>query len=312
MPTVSSVPTSHVNPRTLTGRPRIAVRHFAGSRAFHEGLDTPVRVVHITDQHVGHATPRAVQQMAIDLANALDPDLVLLTGDYIGYGLGYLPEVEALLGQLRAPKFGVLGNHDHWAGASAVRAALRRAGVDVLTNATTVVEVADQRLQIVGLDDSYTGNADIRRAVRGLDPLLPTIGLSHIPEDADALWAAGVSLVLSGHTHSGMVSLGGVHRLTMGALRGQRYIHGLYGCRAGVRAPGAVYVNAGIGASRFDLRLGDRARREIAVFELGEQPGAFAEHHAEQRPSGRLRAEARRRFGAEARRERRALARQVA
>jgi hypothetical protein len=92
----------------------------------------------------------------------------------------------------------------------------------------------------------------------------------------------------------------------LGALKGHRYLHGLYGCRSGERAPGALYVNAGIGASRFDLRLGDRARREVAAFELGQLPGAFPEHHAEQRPSGRLRAAARERFGAEARRARRA------
>jgi len=283
-------------------RRRIEVRRFAGTRAFHEHLARPIRVVHITDQHVGRATPHAVQQLAIDRANALRPDLVLLTGDYIGYGLAYLDDVEELLGQIEAPKLGVLGNHDHWAGAAEVRATLRRAAVEVLANETTVLEVAGQALQVVGLDDSYTGNADIHRTVRGIDPKLPAIGLSHIPEDADALWAAGVSLVLSGHTHSGQVTVGGVNRLWMGSLGGQRYIHGLYGCRHGVRSPGALYVNAGIGASRFDLRLGERARREVAVFELGEAPGAFAEHHVEQRPVGRLRAAARRRLGADVRR----------
>lgn len=304
MPTDAPVPERSPTARRRAPiiRRRIEVRRFAGTRAFHEHLARPVRVVHITDQHVGRATPHAVQQLAIDRANALRPDLVLLTGDYVGYGLAYLGDVEELLGQLRAPTVGVLGNHDHWAGASAVRAALRRAGVEVLSNATTVVEVAGQAVQVVGLDDSYTGNADVRRAVRGIDPRLPSVGLSHIPEDADALWAAGVSLVLSGHTHSGQVTVGGVNRLWMGSLGGQRYIHGLYGCRRGVRAPGALYVNAGIGASRFDLRLGERARREVAVFELGEAPGAFAEHHDEQPPAGRLRAAARRRLGTDVRR----------
>lgn len=275
-------------------RHRIVVRRFAGTRSHHEAIETPIRIAHLTDQHVGRATARAVQQLAIERVNAQHPDLVMLTGDYVGYGLDYVDEVEELLRQLQAPAIGVLGNHDHWAGADHLRRALRRAGIAVLDNASTVVQVRGQALQVVGLDDGYTGHADVRRAVRGIDPRLPTIGLSHLPEEADALWDAGVSLVLAGHTHSGQVTLGGVNRLTMGAFGSHRYIHGLYGCRHGLRAPGAVYVSAGIGASRIDLRLGERGRREIAVFELGERPGAFPEHHAEQRPSGRMRAAARR------------------
>lgn len=294
----SPVQERHIAQNALPPRRRIAIRRFAGTLSLHDAIERPIRVAHLTDQHVGRATPRAVQRLAIDLINALQPDLVLLTGDYVGYGLGYLDEVEALLAQLRAPAIGVLGNHDHWAGAPIIRRALERAGVAVLDNASTTVTVLGQRLQLVGLDDGYTGHADVRRAVRGLDPRLPTVGLSHLPEEADALWDAGVSLVLAGHTHSGQVTLGGVHRLTMGALGAHRYIHGLYGCRAGVRAPGALYVSAGIGASRVDLRLGDRGRREIAVFELGARPGAFPEHHGEQRPSGRLRAAARRHIAA--------------
>ena len=48
------------------------------------------------------------------------------------------------------------------------------------------------------------------------------------------------------------------------------------------RRYGAVYVSAGIGAAVFPFRVGERARREIAVFELGAAPGSFAEPHAEQ------------------------------
>jgi choline dehydrogenase-like flavoprotein len=59
-------------------------------------------------------------------------------------------------------------------------------------------------------------------------------------------------------------------------------VHGLYGSRGVDDPQGAVYVGAGVGAAVVPLRLGERAKREVAFFELGEQPGAFDEHHREQ------------------------------
>jgi len=263
-------------------RHRITVRRYAGTRAIAERLGRPIRVVHVTDQHVGRTTPERVQVAAVAAANAQSPDLVVLTGDYVCHSLRYLDQVESLAASFSAPVYAVLGNHDHWSGAAEVRRALERAGVTVLCNAWSEAEVGGERLQVVGIDDAYTGHADHRLALRGLRSDRASIGLSHIAEEAEHLWEGGVSLVFSGHTHSGQIALGGLHNLTIGALGGRRYAHGLYGCRLGVAAPGAVYVSAGIGAAVVGIRLGERARREIASFELGRLPGAFDEHHAEQ------------------------------
>ena len=89
----------------------------------------------------------------------------------------------------------------------------------------------------------------------------------------------GVSLVLSGHTHAGQITYARLHELTVGRIAGHKYIHGLYGDR---KRQGAVYVGAGVGASIMPIRLGDRGRRELTLFELGAKPGSFAEHHTEQ------------------------------
>ena len=78
------------------------------------------------------------------------------------------------------------------------------------------------------------------------------------------------------------VTLARLGELAIGKLVGHRYVHGLYGCRRGQRAAGAVYVGAGIGAAVMPLRVGERARREIAIFELGVAPGTIDEHHTEQ------------------------------
>ncbi len=243
-----------------------------------------LRVAHLSDQHVGLVTSMNVQMEAVRLVNAAKPDLVIITGDFISHSLAYTAELSEITRSFEAPVFGVLGNHDHWAGAGKVRRVLEAAGMCVLQNAHTCFEAKGERLQIVGLDDAYTGHADRQKTLKGLDQNLPTIGLSHIPEEADGLWAGGVSMVFAGHTHGGQVSLGRFPEISVGRIGGHKYIHGLYGSRELGKPHGAVYVNAGVGAAVMPLRLGDRGRREIAFFELGRAPGSQEEDHAEQTP----------------------------
>ncbi len=239
-------------------------------------------MAHLTDLHVGRVTPMAVQYDAVSMTNAGKPDIVVISGDFVCHSQVYLDDLTNVIGKIDAPVFAVLGNHDHWAGAQSVRQALQRGGAEVLDNANTTVEIGHQRLQIVGLDDAYTGHADRRAALKGLRSELPVIGLSHIGEEADGLWEAGVPLVFSGHTHAGQITVARLHELSVGRLAGHKYIHGLYGSRGAQDPKGAVYVGAGVGAAVVPLRLGERAKREVAFFELGTQPGAFDEHHQEQ------------------------------
>lgn len=260
-----------------------AVRSFAGPSGYVDRMD-PIRVAHLTDQHVGRVTAMKVQQRAVDLVNQGHPDVVVLTGDFVCHSLEYLDALTEVVSRLEVPTFAVLGNHDHWSGGEEVRRALRRGGVEVLDNAHTTVTVRGQALQVLGLDDAYTGHADRERAAKGLRRDRPTIALSHIAEEADGLWAAGVPLVLSGHTHAGQVTLAGLNELMIGKVAGHRYVHGLYGRRDAATPLGAVYVGAGVGAGVFPVRIGERSRREVTFFELGMHSHAVDEHHGEQEP----------------------------
>lgn len=263
------------------GARRFRIRRFAGPECFLEHLEG-LRVAHLTDMHVGRVTPMEVQYDAVSMTNAGKPDLVVISGDFVCHSQVYLDDLTDVISKIDAPVFTVLGNHDYWAGAEPVRKALKRGGAEVLDNANTTFEVGHQRLQILGLDDAYTGHADRQRALKGLRSDLPVIGLSHIGEEADALWEAGVPLVFSGHTHAGQITVARLHELSVGKLAGHKYVHGLYGSRGAADPKGAVYVGAGVGAALVPLRLGERAKREVAFFDLGEQPGAFDEHHGEQ------------------------------
>lgn len=263
----------------------VVLRHYTGCLSHAQRLDTPLRIAHVTDQHIGRVTPMGVQKAVVEFTNEQTPDLVAITGDFICHTLNYLGALEEIVSGFDAPVFCVLGNHDHLAGAPEVRRSLRKAGAEILDNANTTITLKNQTLQVVGIDDAYTGHADVEQAVRGLNPNLPTLGLSHIAEMADELWPHNVPLVLSGHTHAGQLTLARMHELILGKLSGYKYVHGLYGTRFDNEPPhGAVYVSAGIGASVMPLRLGDRGKREVAFFDLGLSPGSTDEHHSEQAP----------------------------
>jgi predicted MPP superfamily phosphohydrolase len=260
---------------------RIELRRFAGP-AVYARMMAPVRVAHVTDLHVGRMTPFAIQREAQALVNAQKPDLILITGDFVCHGQRYLDQLTYLMEGFAAPVVAVLGNHDYWVGADEVSLALKRAGVEVLRNQTTTVTVRGQPLQLVGLDDAYTGHARRDKAVAGLRRDVPSLALSHIAEEADQLWHYGIPLVLSGHTHGGQITLARLHEITLGRIAGHKYVHGLYGSRQANDNAGAVYVGAGIGAAVMPVRIGERGRREVTVFELGIAPGEFDEHHQEQ------------------------------
>lgn len=261
----------------------IEVRRFAGPSAY-VGKMHPIRVVHLTDIHVGRVTPMHVQETTVRLTNALKPDVVVITGDFVCHSQAYLGPLAELMSKITAPVYGVLGNHDHWSGAPEVRDALRKGGVELLDNTHTLTTLGGQKVQLLGLDDAYTGNADRAAALRGLRSDVPVLGLSHIAEEADGLWFHDVPFVLSGHTHAGQITVARLHELALGKLVGHKYVHGMYGSRSGATKTGAVYVGAGIGAAVVPLRIGERGRREIAVFELGVAAGTFDEHHGEQAP----------------------------
>jgi predicted MPP superfamily phosphohydrolase len=238
----------------------------------------------MTDLHVGRVTPFEIQCEAQSLVNAQKPDLVVVSGDFVCHSQLYLDQLTELMSGFVAPVIAVLGNHDYWAGADEVCMALRRAGVEILRNQNTTLTVRGQSLQIVGLDDAYTGHACRDKAVAGLRRDLPALALSHIAEEADFLWPHGIPLVLAGHTHGGQITLARLHEITLGKIGGHKYLHGLYGSRQGNDNGGAVYVGAGIGAAVMPLRFGERGKREVTIFELGVSPGDFSEHHEEQNP----------------------------
>jgi predicted MPP superfamily phosphohydrolase len=193
------------------------------------------------------------------MVNAMKPDLVALTGDYLCMSPRPLPSLTAALRELKVPAYAVLGNHDHWSDARKVRRALHDAGVEVLTNEHRMVKIHGGQLHLVGVDDSVTKHHNPKAAFHGVPEGATTVVLSHDPKSADFLHHWKPALILSGHTHGGQVFF---RKLTpfISEKIGIKYLSGFFDIHGTV-----LYVNRGLGAA---LPVRYRAPVEVACLTL--------------------------------------------
>ncbi|MHB1843500.1 MAG: metallophosphoesterase [Deltaproteobacteria bacterium] len=226
------------------------------------GLDPRLagaRIAHLSDIHVSALTrPRLLERAVARVAEA-GAELALLTGDYVCLSQRPLPGLSVALGRLCIPALATLGNHDHWAGADAVSAALSLARITVLRNEHRTIRLRGAPLHIVGIDDGSTRHADAQLAFEGVPEAGLCIALTHDPRQADDVAPRGASLILAGHTHGGQVNVPVVTRRIL-RRRGFDYVSGEYQI-----GPALLYVSRGLGAS-VPLRL--RAPSEIAILTL--------------------------------------------
>jgi predicted MPP superfamily phosphohydrolase len=179
-----------------------------------ENLEEEVRIMHLSDIHLGHFRGKAFLQKLVEMTNAADPEMVVITGDLFDGKVHLKQETLEPLQQLRVPVFFVEGNHDGYSGVEKIKELLRVAGVRVLENEVTEVE----GLQLIGLnhmpaDDGapsmHAGNpkSTIRREMTRieLDPKKPSVLLHHSPDGVEFAAARSVDLYLAGHTHAGQL-----------------------------------------------------------------------------------------------------------
>ena len=154
----------------------------------------------------------------------------------------------------------MLGNHDHQTDPALTRAALKRRGLNLIDNANTRLVRGGDELQLVGVGDYSWVDAKWDQAFAGIDRRRPTVLLSHQPSVLDRPETDGVSLILSGHTHGGQVSLPLVGA-PVGHINEFKYLRGRF-----TRGATQLYVTRGTGTIGLPVRFG--ARPEIAVLRL--------------------------------------------
>lgn len=212
-------------------------------------------VAHLSDIHHGLYTSLEYIHRCIEIANSLQPDLVMLTGDFTFAGRRYIEPCAEALGTLRARAgvYASLGNHDYYAGAGLVAKALRGAGINLLLDAKDRLDARGDKLWVVGVDDLYYGETDLAKLLRDIGRDEPRIVLGHEPDWIEEIAARGqhADLVLSGHTHGGQIRIPLLGAPQTPSGYGQRYTMGLVR-----RNAMQIYTTRGIGTvvlpSRFD------------------------------------------------------------
>jgi predicted MPP superfamily phosphohydrolase len=169
-------------------------------------------VVAISDLHLGTILGEAWLRARVDQVNAFKPDLIVVLGDIIeGYGpVGIHDGIQPTMRALTAPLgvWGVTGNHDRHGDVETAVQFLADAGIRMLRNESSEVLPG---LFIAGVDDRGYGpesgerSRRIAKALANRPADAAMLFLSHRPEDCEQAAAAGVGLMLAGHTHNGQI-----------------------------------------------------------------------------------------------------------
>lgn len=248
-------------------------------------------IVQLTDLHHSSIVTLDYLQACFRQVVDLQPDLVVMTGDYITRQEKYAQPVAQAICEIIVeagiPTYAVLGNHDHWnndwnndwnddldASVFPLRNRWRGDGVEVLNaltagkikvlmNESVPLQRGNDRLWLVGCDDFLAGDFDLERALASLPSTdEPRFLLMHNPQPIESIAHHGFDLVLSGHTHGGQISLPFVPPKV-----GNKYLAGLFYVGAS-----RLYVSRGLGVTGVPIRF--MTTPEIACFRLVRSSGA--------------------------------------
>jgi len=170
------------------------------------------KLVQLSDLHISKLFQQDWVQGVVERTNAIDADLIVVTGDFIDGSVQARRDDVAPLAQLQARHgvLGIPGNHEYYFDYAAWKARFEELGVRMLTNQHAVVQHGTAQLTVAGIADAvatlygYEG-PDLPKALAGAPADAPVVLLSHRPAGAARNAQAGVALQLSGHTHGGMV-----------------------------------------------------------------------------------------------------------
>ncbi len=227
-----------------------------------------LRMVFFSDVHYGALLKEDRVRSLVDRVNALQPDLILMGGDYgddSDEAVAFFRLMPAF--RARIAVLGALGNHDRTPPESNLKTlqdAMREAHVIPLVNDVWLLEKDGRKLAVAGIDDYYNGHPDIGKVQALARDADFTVFVPHTPDVIPETACRGEKpfwhLLLCGHTHGGQIALFG-HSLHATAETGDRYRSGWY------REGGSgILVSNGVGTTGFPVRLG--ARPQIHLITL--------------------------------------------
>lgn len=227
-----------------------------------------LKIAVLSDIHAGSAfIDDDKLRLIVQRTNQLQPDLIVILGDYIT-GNGRTshrvePEVFApILKDLHAPfgVYSVLGNHDWWYNGYKVRRELEANGIKVLDNEVLRIDVRGTPLWLAGLADLWTRQQQIEQTITQVPEGEPLIALTHNPDIFPQL-PQRVPLLLAGHTHGGQVRLPLIGSVVESSRFGERYERGHV-----FENGHHLFVTTGVGTSIVPVRFG--VPPEIVLLEI--------------------------------------------
>jgi uncharacterized protein len=217
-----------------------------------KGLVAPLVIAFASDLHAGPTTDPRMFEVLHTAIEREKPDVILLGGDYVSFNARDVDAFTNVLSrwQPRLGKFAVLGNHDLWTDDKYVSERLTEASARVLVNESATLAAPFDRVSICGIDDPWTGDADVAQAFANAQPI--KIFLTHSPDGLLLLNQQDFDVGFAGHTHGGQVALpGGIPILDAGGPLARKYNRG----RFEVEPHGPLIVGLGVGCSNLPIRL---------------------------------------------------------
>ena len=212
------------------------------------------RIAQLSDLHLEPWTKAEQIAEAVALTNALKPDLIVITGDFVTNSVKPAGPLAEILSALDAPYgvLGCMGNHDVWHQPAILTHFLRERHIEILRNQGMTLQTERGTLFIAGVDSAWADLANVKEALREWDGAGPLLVLAHEPDTADRIAHTGISaLQLSGHTHGGQVCLPGLSPIALALPSwGKKYTQGYH--RVGNLQ---LYVNRGIGCVGLPVRF---------------------------------------------------------
>ena len=210
------------------------------------------RIAQISDIHLYPFTTIELVDLAVQMANRLEPDLTVLTGDYVWHHTEPIFDLVPSLAQLNAKHgvYAILGNHDLWTDVKVVTQAFERERLPLLVNQGMAISVGKETLYLAGLDDGWSGKPDLAAALADWSQDDITVLLMHEPDLAPRYAAdKRIHLQLSGHSHGGQVRLPFYGALVLPYLS-WKYPMGLYNIDGMW-----LYTNRGLGTTNVPVRV---------------------------------------------------------
>ncbi len=227
-----------------------------------------LRIAVIADIHTGgpFINDQKLKDI-VDRTNALNPDLIVLLGDYMSPNSWHSHRVEpevtaAALKNLKAPLgvYSVLGNHDWWYSGAKVRRAFEQNGIHMLEDEVAEVKWRDKSFWLVGLADLWTRPQHIGETIAKVPPGSTVIALTHNPDIFPRL-PQNVPLLLAAHTHGGQVNIPLIGTPIVPSDFGPKYTSGHV-----FENGHHLFVTTGIGTSILPVRF--RVTPEIVILTL--------------------------------------------